>query len=514
MHISPAGASTYVRAWIADAPGRGANRPAVSDELTQGGIIQSTRRLPAATVHQSRRVPMTYLRPRAMCFCLTLLATLYANVSHAAGLPRELFSNGLPSLAPMVEEVQPAVVNIATLTNVQVRNPLLEDPFFRRFFNVPEARRYRQTQSAGSGVIIDGERGYIVTNNHVIERADEIAVTLNDGRTVPARLVGRDAQVDIALLQVEAQGLNGMPIGDSAAMRVGDFVVAIGNPFGIGQTVTGGMVSGVGRTGLGLEGYEDLIQTDAPINPGNSGGALVNLAGELVGINTAILSPSGGSIGIGFSIPSNVVSAIAAQLIEHGEVRRGEIGLSVQALNPDLAAAFGADRSQGVVVVEVQPGSAADRAGIREGDILVSINGREINRPSAYHSMAAVMMVGDAAEVTVLRDGRRRSLHLEIAEDSYEIVPGERMHPLLKGAELQNHRSSSDPDVGAGVVVEGMEPGSLAWRYGLREGDIIVAVNQRAVQNLSDMRAAIEPRARQVLLRIFRNGVYGYLTLQ
>ncbi len=455
---------------------------------------------------------MENLMPR-WCWLLPLLVLL-GDGTLAAGMPRELFSGGLPSLAPMVEAVRPAVVNIATLTNVRVHNPLLDDPFFRRFFNVPESQRYRQTQSAGSGVIIDAGRGFIVTNNHVVEHADQIAVTLSDGRTVAARLVGRDAQVDIALLEVEADGLAGIQVGDSSRMRVGDFVIAVGNPFGLGQTVTGGIVSGLGRTGLGLEGYEDLIQTDAPINPGNSGGALVNLRGELVGINTAILSPSGGSVGIGFAIPSNMVAAIAEQLIEYGEVRRGEIGLEVQALNPDLAAAFGVDRDEGVVVVEVQPGSAADRAGIRAGDVLVSMGGHPITRPSSYHSQAAVMMVGDATTIEVVRDGKRLELKLEIAEDSYEVVPGERMHRFLQGASLTNYRSSRDPDVGAGVRVDTVEPGSLAWRFGLREGDLIVAANRNPVQNLSDLRASVPARSRQILLRVFRNGIYGYLTLR
>jgi len=457
-----------------------------------------------------------YEMERSMLRSFWLLALLmtFGPPAGAAGLPAELISGGLPSLAPMVEAVRPAVVNIATLTNVRVHNPLLDDPFFRRFFNVPESQRYRQTQSAGSGVIIDPARGFIVTNNHVVEHADQIAVTLSDGRTVAARLVGRDAQVDIALLEVDAEGLAGIEIGDSASMRVGDFVIAIGNPFGLGQTVTGGIVSGLGRTGLGLEGYEDLIQTDAPINPGNSGGALVNLAGELVGINTAILSPSGGSVGIGFAIPSNMVSAIAEQLIEFGEVRRGEIGLEVQALNADLAAAFGVERNEGVVVVEVKPGSAAERAGIRPGDVLVSMGGHPIKQPSNYHSQAAVMMVGDSTDVVVVRDGKRQRLTLEIAADSYEVVPGGRMHPYLEGASLTNYRSSHDPDVGAGVRVESVEPGSTAWRFGLREGDVIVAVNRGPVQNLSDFRANIQPRARQILLRVFRNGVYGYLTLR
>jgi S1-C subfamily serine protease len=275
---------------------------------------------------------------------LMLLTSLLLPLAAAAALPSRLADGSeLPSLAPMLERTTPAVVNIATYTTVQVRNPLLEDPFFRRFFNVPDQRRYRRTQSAGSGVVVDAQRGYIVTNHHVVNRADEVAVTLADGRTVTAELVGADPQVDLAVLKVAPEDLTQIEFADSTALRVGDFVVAIGNPFGLNQTVTSGIVSALGRSGLGIEGYEDFIQTDASINPGNSGGALVDLSGRLVGINTAIIAPSGGNVGIGFAIPANMVRAVMAQIIEHGQVRRGYLGLDVQALNADLADAFGLD---------------------------------------------------------------------------------------------------------------------------------------------------------------------------
>src|SRR5678816_30049 len=240
-----------------------------------------------------------------MRFQVVLLMALLIARDAVAALPA---SADLPSLAPMLEQITPSVVNIATYTTVQVRNPLMDDPFFRRFFNIPEQQqRYRRTKAAGSGVIVDARQGYIVTNNHVIDRADEITVTLSDGRALPAKLIGTDPQVDLAVLKVDSNKLAQIAFADSSRLRVGDYVVAIGNPFGLDQTVTSGIVSALGRSGLGIEGYEDFIQTDASINPGNSGGALVNLRGELIGINTAILAPAGGNVGIGFAIPSNMV---------------------------------------------------------------------------------------------------------------------------------------------------------------------------------------------------------------
>ena len=276
---------------------------------------------------------------------LLIFFTGFCALATQAALPVYVPGEGkLPSLADMLENVNPAVVNIATYTTVSSTNPLLEDPFFRRFFNVPRGRR---TQSAGSGVIVDAQRGYIVTNDHVVGRADEISIGLADGRVMQAELVGRDSQVDLAVLKVDPDDLAEIGIANSADLRVGDFVVAIGNPFGLTQTVTSGIVSALGRSGLGIEGYEDFIQTDAPINPGNSGGALVDLNGQLVGINTAILAPTGSNVGIGFAIPSNMVRAVMEQIIEHGEVKRGLIGVIVQRLNSDLAKAFGVDRLSG-----------------------------------------------------------------------------------------------------------------------------------------------------------------------
>src|SRR5690625_927487 len=286
---------------------------------------------------------------------LTCLALLMGPATLAASpLPAAVEGEELPTLAPMLERVQPTVVNIATSGRARVQeNPLFQDPSFRRFFDLPQQPRERRTSSLGSGVIVDADNGYILTNHHVIQRADEITVTLNDGREIEATVVGSDPETDLAVIQVEADGLSAIEIADSEQVRVGDFVIAIGNPFGLGQTVTSGIVSALGRTGLIPEGYEDFIQTDASINPGNSGGPLVNLRGELVGINTAILSPAGGNVGIGFAIPTRMASNVMQQLIEHGEVRRGMLGVSVQDLTPELAEAFDiTTTTRGVIITE------------------------------------------------------------------------------------------------------------------------------------------------------------------
>ncbi len=285
-----------------------------------------------------------------------------------AALPTSLNNQPLPSIAPMLEVAMPAVVNISTSKNIQVMdNPLLRDPFFRHFFQIPENQQQpqqrQQKNSLGSGVIIDSGNGLILTNNHVIDKADKIMVTLKDGRQLDAKLIGTDPEADVAVIQIPAENLTALPIADSTQLRIGDFVVAIGNPFGLGQTVTSGIVSALGRSGLGIEGYEDFIQTDASINPGNSGGALVNLHGEFVGMNTAILAPTGGNVGIGFAIPANMVMTIKDSLVKHGEVRRGLLGVSTQDLTPELAKAFNLQNQQGAVVSRIEGNSPAARAG-------------------------------------------------------------------------------------------------------------------------------------------------------
>ncbi len=444
-----------------------------------------------------------------------VLVFLFLSSGAQAALPASVPGQGaLPSLADMLEQVNPAVVNIATYTVARTRNPLLDDPFFRRFFNVPRGRPRGRTQSSGSGVVVDSDRGYIVTNDHVIAGADEISIGLADGRALRAELVGRDPQVDLAVLKVDPEDLIEIGFADSAAVRVGDFVVAIGNPFGLNQTVTSGIVSALGRSGLGIEGYEDFIQTDAPINPGNSGGALVDLNGNLVGINTAILAPSGGNVGIGFAIPANMVSAVMQELIDHGEVRRGLLGVVVQNLNPELARAFDVERGEGVVVVEVEPETPADAAGLQPGDVITRVGDRDIRRISDFHSQAAIMFVGDEVDVELVRDGRDRSVELEIAENTQQRVVGRLVDPRLAGADLENFWNPDEPGMSSGVLATVVDPASNVHGYGLRAGDVIVAVNRRAVRDVGELREAVKLDPRQLVLRVYRNGRFGNVVLR
>jgi Do/DeqQ family serine protease len=325
----------------------------------------------------------------------------------------------LPSLAPVIKAASPAVVNIATrgtLTERVVGNPLREDPYFRRFFNLPEGGelRRRQFQSAGSGVIVDAKNGYIVTNRHVIENASEITVTLLDNRHFQATVVGSDEGTDIAVLKAAEPRLTQMPLGDSSHLEVGDWVLAIGNPFGLKHTVTVGIVSALGRTGIHPHGYEDFIQTDASINPGNSGGALVNLNGELIGINSAILSKDGGNIGIGFAIPVNMVKAVMEQLITYGEVKRGFVGIKLRDVTPEVAESLQLVNARGVEISEVAPGSAADRAGIKVGDVAVSMNGVALESATQLRNGLALLRVGQNVELRLLRNGAERSVTLTI----------------------------------------------------------------------------------------------------
>ncbi len=303
---------------------------------------------------------------------------LFAASAHAQ-LPEKVGDTPVPSLAPIIKRTSPAVVNIATRGTIrEARNPLLDDPFFRRFFDTPNVPRERQFQSAGSGVIVDAKNGYIITNAHVIENATEITVSLRDERQVKAEVVGKDAGSDVAVLKVPTKNLIEMPLADSDKAEVGDFVIAIGNPFGLQHTVTSGIISALGRSGINPEGYEDFIQTDASINPGNSGGALVNLDGQLVGVNSAIFSRSGGNIGIGFAIPSNMVKAVMTQLIQYGEVKRGMLGVQLRNLTPAIAESLGLENSRGALVGQVVEGSPAEKAGIKAGDIVTSINGKPV----------------------------------------------------------------------------------------------------------------------------------------
>ncbi len=409
-----------------------------------------------------------------------------------AAQPAAVGETPVPSLAPMVKRISPSVVNIATRGTIKEqgqRNPLLDDPFFRRFFDAPpdQAPRERQFQSAGSGVIVDAKNGYIITNHHVIANASEITITLLDNRSFTATVIGSDEGSDIAVLQAKQPNLVPMPLGDSTKLEVGDYVVAIGNPFGLQHTVTYGIVSALGRSGINPDGYEDFIQTDASINPGNSGGALVNLRGELEGINSAILSRSGGNIGIGFAIPVNMVKSVMDQLVRFGQVKRGVLGVNIYDVTPDIAKEFGLTESRGALVAGVVQGSAADRAGVKTGDIITSVNGVNTKGAGELRATVGMLRVGDKVELGLLRDGKARKITAMITEKSEaESLDAASLNKSLDGADLGNAADE------AGVLVGSVQEGSPAAQTGLRANDVIVAVGRTRVTNLKQFREAMK----------------------
>jgi len=426
---------------------------------------------------------------RALLSLVALVASL-APATQAA-LPLVAQRDGMPTLAPMLAQVTPAVVNIAVIQRKpEAQNPLLRDPFFRRFFGLPD--QDRPQMSAGSGVIMNAAQGYVLTNHHVIKDASEVVVTLTDNRRLEARVVGSDAGTDIALLKIEAERLAAAQPADSDALQVGDFVVAIGNPFGIGQTVTSGIVSALGRAGLSNEGYEEFIQTDAPINPGNSGGALVNLKGELVGINTAIIGPSGGNVGIGFAVPVNMARAVMQQLIRFGEVRRGRLGISMQDLAPERARAL--KIAAGAVIAEVQPDSPAAQAGLRVGDVVIAVNGRAVRTASGLRARLGVLPVGDSVELTVRRDGATQTMRARIGEIEARHARQGRRIPELEGATLAAVQGDSRDGSRSGVLVVAVEAGTAAFQNGLRPGDLIVGVNRRRVDSVEALAERLRNR--------------------
>ncbi len=458
------------------------------------------------------------MRKRHYYWLVLLILLIGAVGSHVdAGTPLGLGSDGqgIPTLAPLLKRITPAVVNISVRGRVAVQqNPLFSDPFFRRFFNVPEQPQEREFQAAGSGVIVDAEKGYVLTNHHVIKNGEEIVVTLKDRRKFKAKLIGSDTGTDIALLEINPGNLKALPLGDSDALQVGDFVVAIGNPFGLGQTVTSGIVSALGRSGLNIEGYEDFIQTDASINPGNSGGALVNLEGELIGINTAIIAPGGGNVGIGFAVPSRMAKAVMGQLIRFGEVRRGRLGIGIQNLTPDLAKALGLEEDSGAVVTQVEPGSPAEKAGIRAGDVIIAVDGKRIRSSADLRNRIGLVPVDTEVELALIRDGRKETVRARVGKPVEAALAGGQTVPQLAGATFENIQKGM-PMFGKveGVLVAKLESGSPAWRHGLREGDIIVAVNRQKIRSVDELGVALKKAERVIALNVLRGDLMLFIVI-
>jgi len=440
-----------------------------------------------------------------------VVSSLGYSASASAALP--FFSDKkdeVPSLAPMLEEATPAVVSIA-VEGTQTSSQRVPE-MFRYFFGAPQEQvQERPFKGLGSGVIIDAEKGYVVTNNHVVDNADEITVKLTDGREFTAKKLGSDEQSDIALLKIDPEALTALPLADSDALRVGDFVVAIGNPFGLSQTVTSGIVSALGRSGLNIGGYEDFIQTDAAINRGNSGGALVNLHGELVGINTAIFGPNGGNVGIGFAIPANMMKNLVDQIAEFGEVRRGLLGILGSDIDAGLAEAMNAEVNIGAFVSEVQPESAAAKAGLQAGDIITAINGRKLNSFQELRAKIASMGAGAEVELTVMRKGDSMRLDVVLGDATETTVTAAQIHPALEGATLTN---GTDDAGNEGVVVSELERGTPASRIGLQPDDVIIGVNRIRTSSVADFRNALDESKGVIALNVKRGSASLYLVIR
>jgi Do/DeqQ family serine protease len=418
----------------------------------------------------------------------------------------------MPTLAPMLQRVMPAVVSVHTKQRVRV-SPFGSDPFFRRMF--PELTQERINESLGSGVIVDAQRGLVLTNHHVIEGADDVKVTLADGRTLSAEFVGSDVDTDVAVMRIAAENLTAIPLADSSQLKVGDFVVAIGNPFGVGQTVTSGIVSAVGRSNLPGLGFQNFIQTDASINPGNSGGALVNLAGQLVGINTASFNPRGsmaGNIGLGFAIPTNLAVNIKDQLVaNNGVVRRGTFGIETQDVDERTYRALGLDEARGVVVTRVYPGSAADKAGLRTGDVIVAAEGERIDSSEALRNFQGLQAADARVRLDVRRDGRALQV---VTGLSLAPRDGGSFDPRLAGTTFADIPETLRRQGISGVLVENVASGSRAWQSGLRPGDVILEASSGAFTDLGGFRASLARTPEQLILRVLRGGRPGTLLMR
>ena len=455
-----------------------------------------------------------------VALCIFTLSFAAPVVSQTADQPVFLNEDGLPTLAPLLAGVTPAVVNISVESRQTADlNPLFNDPFFRRFFDMqpmPQQPQPRRQMSAGSGVIFDAGEGYVLTNHHVVENGERIVVTLKDRRQFDAELIGSDPGTDIALLRIEAGDLTALDPGDSDRLQVGDYVLAIGNPFGLGQTVTSGIVSALGRSGLNIEGYEDFIQTDASINPGNSGGALITLDGRLVGINTAIIAPSGGNVGIGFAVPVNMANAVVDQLIEFGEVRRGQLGVMIQDFTPDLAKALGIEAGAGAVITQVEPDSAAEAAGLQPGDLIVSVDGRSIAGAADLRSQIGLKRLGREIRIGVVRDGQTLTLTATLRSGAQRgAKAGERGLGRLSGAELRDLQPG-DPLYGdiSGVVIAQVDADSRAARSGLQAGDIILAANRVPVASVAELRQQLASIDGALALTIQRGSARIFLLIR
>ena len=431
----------------------------------------------------------------------------------------KLFSAGIPSLAPMLEDVTPAVVNIYTISETPQRNQLIDDPFLRKFFNIPDQQKSkkRNRSGLGSGVIINSKKGFVITNNHVIAKAKDIKVKLHDGREFKAVLVGADPASDIAIIKIPPENLQSIKFSDSEKLRVGDFVVAIGNPFGIGQTVTSGIVSALGRSGLGIEAYENFIQTDASINPGNSGGALVNLNGELVGINTAIIGSRGasaGSVGIGLAIPVNMALDITSQLLKYGEVKRGYLGVSAQNLTHDLSKAFSVETNRGAIITRVVEGSPADKSGIEVGDVVIKIDNKVIDNAASMRNKIGLLKINTIINIQINRKGKILTKKVKIVEPKKEKISNLKINPRLAGIVFGEIKKNM-PEYGKinGIKIMKMKKDSKAFIYGIRPNDIILSINNIPVQSVKDLEVAANNND-ELILHVQRKNRTAFILLK
>jgi len=430
-----------------------------------------------------------------------------------AALPSQVPGQAaIPSLAPMLEKVLPAVVSVQVEGTAVQQNPKVPEELKKFFGEDAPDQQAQPFEGLGSGVIIDAAKGYVLTNNHVINQAQKISVQLNDGREFDAKLIGGDDQSDIALLQLQnASNLTQIAVADSDTLRVGDFAVAVGNPFGLGQTATSGIVSALGRSGLNLEGLENFIQTDASINRGNSGGALLNLNGELIGINTAILAPSGGSVGIGFAIPSNMAQTLAKQLIQFGEIKRGLLGIKGMEMSADIAKAFNLNVQRGAFVSEVLPNSGSAKAGIKSGDVIVSLNGKPLNSFAELRSRIATTEPGSKVKLGLLRDGKPQDVEVTLDKSTSSSASAEMIAPALQGATLNDGQLK---DGTKGITISDVEKSSPAAQAGLHKDDVIIGVNRDRVQSIAEMRKVLEAKPNIIALHVVRGNDTLYLLLR